>query len=191
MNGSSTRNLYLALIHYPVINKRGDVIASSVTNLDVHDIARAARTYGVRGYYVVTPLEDQITLVQRLISHWTTGAGAAYNPQRRTALELVRTRETLEDVIAEICAENAAGGAPRTVVTSARGGRPVIGFAALRRLIDEGRPCLIVFGTAWGLPETLMAAADFALAPIQGPGAYNHLSVRSAATVVLDRLAGR
>ncbi|MGB8425446.1 MAG: RNA methyltransferase [Desulfobacterales bacterium] len=174
-----------------MINKHGAVIASSVTNLDVHDIARAARTYGVRGYYVVTPLADQITLVRRLISHWTNGAGAAYNPQRRLALELVRTRETLDDVIAEIRAENTAGGAPRTVVTSARGGRPVIGFTALQHLIDDGRPCLIIFGTAWGLPETLMAAADFALPPIQGPGTYNHLSVRSAATVVLDRLAGR
>ena len=52
-------NLYLALTHYPVVNKRGEIIASALTNLDLHDIARVARTYGVKGYYVITPLEDQ------------------------------------------------------------------------------------------------------------------------------------
>jgi hypothetical protein len=189
LKGSSIPNLYLALVHYPVINKHGDVIASAVTNLDVHDIARAARTYGVRGYYVVTPLADQITLVHRLIAHWTKGAGATYNPQRRRALELVRIKENLDEVIADIRGE--VGSAARTVVTSARSQRPVIGFAALRRMIGEGPPFLLVFGTAWGLPETLISAADFALAPVRGPTTYNHLSVRSAATVVLDRLLGR
>ena len=42
------------------------MIASAVTNLDLHDIARAARTYAVDGVYVVTPLEDQRALVERL-----------------------------------------------------------------------------------------------------------------------------
>jgi hypothetical protein len=174
-----------------VINKHGDVIASAVTNLDVHDIARAAATYGVRGFYVVTPLVDQITLIQRLISHWTSGAGAIYNPQRRRALELVRIKENLNDVMAEIRCDNGGAELPRTVVTSARSQRPVIGFETLRRMIGEGPPYLLVFGTAWGLSETLMSAADFALAPVKGPTTYNHLSVRSAVTVVLDRLLGR
>ena len=191
MNGSSTPNLYLALVHYPVINKHGDVIASAVTNLDVHDIARAAATYGVRGFYVVTPLVDQITLIRRLISHWTSGAGATYNPQRRRALELVRINENLDDVMADIRGEIGSTALPRTVVTSARSQRPVIGFETLRRMIGEGPPYLLVFGTAWGLTETLISAADFALAPVKGPTTYNHLSVRSAATVVLDRLLGR
>jgi hypothetical protein len=191
LKGSSTPNLYLALVHYPVINKHGDVIASAVTNLDVHDIARAAATYGVRGFYVVTPLVDQITLIQRLISHWTSGAGAVYNPQRRRALELVRIKENLNDVMADIHCDNGGAELPRTVVTSARNQRPVIGFETLRRMIGEGPPYLLVFGTAWGLSETLMSAADFALAPVKGPTTYNHLSVRSAVTVVLDRLLGR
>jgi hypothetical protein len=191
LKGSSTPNLYLALVHYPVINKHGDGIASAVTNLDVHDIARAAATYGVRGFYVVTPLVDQITLIQRLISHWTNGAGAIYNPQRRRALELVRIKENLNDVMAEIRCDNGGAELPRTVVTSARSQRPVIDFETLRRMIGEGPPYLLVFGTAWGLTETLMSAADFALAPVKGPTTYNHLSVRSAVTVVLDRLLGR
>ena len=191
MNGSSTPNLYLALVHYPVINKHGGVIASAVTNLDVHDIARAAATYGVRGFYVVTPLLDQVTLVHRLISHWTNGAGAAYNPQRRRALELVRTKENLDDVKADIRGNIGCQALPRTVVTSARNQRPVIGFETLRQMLDEGHPYLLVFGTAWGLTEPLVSAADFALAPVQGPTTYNHLSVRSAVSVVLDRLFGR
>jgi hypothetical protein len=191
LKGSSTPNLYLALVHYPVINKHGDVIASAVTNLDVHDIARAAATYGARGFYVVTPLVDQITLIQRLISHWTNGVGAIYNPQRRRALELVRIKENLNDVMAEIRCDNGGTELPCTVVTSARSQRPVIGFETLRRMIGEGPPYLLVFGTAWGLSETLMSAADFALAPVKGPTTYNHLSVRSAVTVVLDRLLGR
>ena len=49
-------NLYVALIHHPVVNKNGMIIGSAVTNMDLHDIARAGRTFGVRGYYVVTPL---------------------------------------------------------------------------------------------------------------------------------------
>jgi hypothetical protein len=74
--------LYVALIHYPVVDKNGDIIASAVTNLDLHDISRAAKTYGLKSFYVVTPLEDQRELVERIISHWTNGIGAAYNPKR-------------------------------------------------------------------------------------------------------------
>jgi len=191
LNGSSTPNLYLALVHYPVTNKHGDVIASAVTNLDVHDIARAAATYGVSGFYVVTPLVDQVTLLRRLISHWTSGAGATYNPQRRRALELVRIKENLDEVMADIRGNHGCKALPRTVVTSARNQRPVIGFETLRRMIGEGEPYLLVFGTAWGLAEALISAADFALTPVKGPTTYNHLSVRSAVTVVLDRLLGR
>ena len=73
-------DLYVALTHYPVVNKRGETIASAVTNLDLHDISRTAKTYGLKSFYVVSPLKDQKTLVQRIISHWTTGAGAVYNP---------------------------------------------------------------------------------------------------------------
>nr|WP_246804284.1 RNA methyltransferase [Desulfosarcina cetonica] len=87
--------LYVALIHYPVIDKNGQIIASAVTNLDLHDIARACRTYGVAGYYIVTPLEDQIRLVKRILDHWTTGAGARYNPKRHQALELIRVERRL------------------------------------------------------------------------------------------------
>jgi hypothetical protein len=47
--------IYLALLHYPMYNKRGEIITTSITNLDLHDISRAARTYGAEGFFVVHP----------------------------------------------------------------------------------------------------------------------------------------
>ena len=60
------RSLHLGLVHYPVLNKKGQVTAVSLTNLDVHDIARVSRTYGLGGYHIATPLEDQRKLLETL-----------------------------------------------------------------------------------------------------------------------------
>lgn len=171
-----------------MVNKQGLVITAAVTSLDLHDIARAAKTYGARSFYVVTPLADQVTLVKRLLAHWTEGAGAAYNPQRRKALELIRIRATLDEAIAEIRAGN--GSAPHTIATSARSRPGAIGFGALRRMLTDGRPHLLLLGTGWGLAPELIDAADCTLEPLQGATDYNHLSVRSAAAIILDRLTG-
>jgi hypothetical protein len=183
-------NLYVALIHHPVVNKRGETIASAVTNLDLHDIARTARTYGVKAFFVVTPLTDQVRLVETIVAHWTQGGGGRYNPKRREALALIRVEPSLSLVLDRI--GEGEGERPAVIVTSARSRAHSIGFDALREMIHGGRrPCLLVFGTAWGLSEALMETADYALVPISGPETYNHLSVRSAAAIVLDRLMGR
>ena len=116
MTGS--RNLYLALIHYPVYNKKGQVIASAVSNLDLHDISRAAKTYGAKAFYVLTPLADQRQLVGRIVSHWTEGVGAMYNPDRGAALKLVRIEASLDAAVDEISGKGQ--GRPITVVTDAR-----------------------------------------------------------------------
>jgi len=92
-------SLNIALIHYPVVNKRDEVIGSAITNLDIHDIARTSRTYGVANYFLTTPYADQQTLVQELLDHWRTGYGADYNPARKEALQIVRMTETLEQAI--------------------------------------------------------------------------------------------
>ena len=55
---SAAGRLSIALIHHPVLDKNRDIVATAVTNLDIHDIARSARTYGVGRYYVVTPIEE-------------------------------------------------------------------------------------------------------------------------------------
>ncbi len=186
MSGAS---LYLALIHYPVMNKRGERIASAVTNLDLHDIARAARTYGVRGYYVVTPLSDQQSLVRQLLHHWDQGAGAAYNPARHRALAVVRLKSSLAEASTEIQKE--AGQAPLWIATCARAARATVGYGQLREQLQTGdRPLLICLGTAWGLCPDFIKGADALLSPIQGASEYNHLSVRSAAAIILDRLMG-
>ena len=181
-------NLYIALIHYPVYNKNGQVIASAVSNLDLHDISRVAKTYGVRAFYIVTPLEDQRELVERIISHWTEGVGARYNPDRSEALRLIRIAVSLDAVRDEIALDCAVS--PVTVVTDAKPQPRNTGYPALREMLKGEHPHLLLFGTGWGLTQEFVDGADYALTPIMGNTGYNHLSVRSAAAIVLDRLLG-
>ncbi len=181
-------NVYIVLLHYPVLNKAGDTIASAVTPLDLHDIARAAKTYGARRFFVVTPLTDQQDLVQTVIDHWVTGYGATYNPSRREALEMVELADTFESVKARI--GSMGHGEPTVVVTSSKKRSSGLDYKTLRQMLGDGHPHLLVFGTAWGLAPDIIDSADICLQPIQGPGDYNHLSVRSAATAILDRLLG-
>ena len=188
MKASSAPNLSLALAHHPVVNKKGEIIASAVTNLDLHDMARAARTYGAHRFYVTTPLDDQKRLVERIVGHWTDGIGGAYNPARRRALELIRILDDVGQAADDMARH--AGQRPRIVATSAQPGPKRIGFQELRRELASGRPHLLVFGTAWGLSRNYLDTADGILAPIEGRSDYNHLSVRSAAAIILDRLAG-
>jgi len=181
-------NVYVALLHYPVVNKSGETIPSAVTPMDLHDISRAVRTYGARRFFVVTPLKDQQQLVRRVRDHWINGYGATYNPTRRKALETVRLADTLESVKKEICSGEDT--ILKVVVTSSKEQSASVSFESLRQRLDDGIPHLLVFGTAWGLAPELIQQADYCLRPIRGRTDYNHLSVRSAVTVVLDRLLG-
>ncbi|MFW6081328.1 MAG: RNA methyltransferase [Desulfosalsimonas sp.] len=181
--------LYLSLLHYPVKNKDGRDIAAAVTSIDLHDIARAARTFGAAGFYVITPLADQREFAGKIIGHWVDGAGSRHNPDRGDALSLIRIREDLAGAVHEIGALEKTG--VRVVATSAAGAPGQMEFAELRGLLEAGRHAyLLVLGTAWGLSEEFMENADARLAPIAGNCDYNHLSVRSAAAIMLDRLMG-
>ncbi len=179
---------YIALIHYPVYNNRFKIINTAFTNLDVHDIARSAVTYGVKTFYLVQPNLEQQKLVNRVLTHWTQGEGASFNKSRSEALNLVELRNTLEDVVEEI--EEVEGEKPVTIVTDARSVDNMIGFSELRELIfsEAKKPYLILLGTGWGLAREIMESADYTLKPVSGYTNYNHLSVRSAAAVILDRL---
>jgi hypothetical protein len=181
-------NLYVALTHYPVVNKRGDIIASALTNLDIHDISRVAKTYGVKAFYLVTPLADQKALANKIIAHWTDGVGAVYNPDRRDALELIRVKDSLVDAAEDI--KSTENRFPKTVTTCARKYPASIGYTEFRDILAGEWPYLLIFGTAWGLVESVITEADFVLEPITGTTDYNHLSVRSAASIILDRLLG-
>jgi hypothetical protein len=171
-----------------VINKNGNIIASAVTNLDLHDMSRAAKTYGVRSFYVVTPLADQQELVKRIVDHWVKGVGAKYNPKRREALELIRVKNSLDEVADHI--RDSAGCAPKTVVTSAKRNPGNISFNEFRQMLSDDNLYLLIFGTAWGLTNDFITGADYILDPVIGNTDYNHLSVRSATAVILDRLFG-
>ena len=182
--------LYAALLHFPVYDKKRHVINTSLTNLDLHDISRAAATYALSGYYLVQPLEGQRELIAQLIDHWQTGFGHKYNPDRETALSLAQAVPYLEDAIADITEKD--GVTPRLVATGAGLERDITGYAELRRLMQrEGGSYLLLFGTGWGLTREVIDGADFRLPPIYGREGYNHLSVRSAASIIIDRLLGR
>ena len=180
------RRLYLALIHHPVVNKNGEIVGSAVTNMDIHDIARAGRTFGVKGYYVVTPYEDQIVLAGQIMDHWTKGAGAKVNPSRKSAIERVRVVKSFDDACLDIEAQE--NQAVIKVATSAAAGENAVSCAKLRQKLNENAPHVIIFGTAWGLAQEVMDQCDYILEPILGTGSYNHLPVRSAASIYLDRL---
>lgn len=183
------RSFSVALLHYPVYDKNGQVVTTAVTNLDIHDIARAARTFGADRYYVITPVADQQAMVNRIIHHWQEGWGATYNPKRKAALDRVSVVPTLQAARQEMTQR--FGREPKIVVTGATG-RPgsVTSTELAERIAAEPDNYLLLFGTGWGMTEEIFSAADLVLEPIRGGGDYNHLSVRSAVSIYLDRLFG-
>jgi hypothetical protein len=182
--------LYVALIHAPVYNKNGQVITTSITNLDLHDIARACATYGVQRYYVVHPAASQRSLAKRIMNFWQEGYGSVYNPDRQEAFARVELTSGLEEVIAAITATT--GSRPMTVATDARLYPNTISYQEMRKKLEQASGAyLLLFGTGWGLLKEDMAKANYILAPLYGPSDYNHLSVRSAVSIILDRLRGK
>jgi tRNA (guanine37-N1)-methyltransferase len=182
--------VYVALLHHPVYDKNGQIVTTAVTNMDIHDIARSGCTYGLGGFFVVTPVKPLQKLALKIIEHWESGYGSQYNTTRKEALALARICDTLDDAI--IAIERETGEKPVLVATSARRADNRTSFAALRDMLKrETRPFLILFGTGWGLTETILLQSDYVLAALEGRGDYNHLSVRSAAAIILDRLLGR
>lgn len=185
----STCRLAVALLHYPVYDKNRRVVATAVTNLDIHDIARTAKTFGLARYYVVTPLPEQQELSRRIVRHWQEGWGADYNPKRKAALELASVVTTLDEAVHDL--EGELGGPVRTVATGAGVAARSVSYADMSGLLARGdENYLLLLGTGWGLTSEIMDRADIILAPITGSGAYNHLAVRSAAAIIIDRLLG-
>ena len=182
-------DVHLALIHYPVYNRVGESVTSSVTTLDVHDISRMAKTFAVNSFYVVTPLKTQQQLVERLIGHWMTGYGAEYNPTRKEALSSTQVANNLRETIRDVTER--CGKKPVTVATGARKFPKSIEYHRLREEIRAGRTILLLFGTGWGLEKSILREADYVLDPIDGIGEYNHLPVRAAIAIILDRLLAR
>jgi hypothetical protein len=181
--------VYIGLVHYPIYNKNGETIATAITNFDIHDIARTARTYDVARYFVIHPHDSQAALAREVLAYWREGYGGEYNPDRREALSVLAVVADIAAAAATIAAE--CGRPPVVVTTDARRFANTITYAALRERIAGGdAPLLLLFGTGWGIDKQVMANFDHILEPIWGRGEYNHLPVRAAVAIILDRLLG-
>jgi len=184
--------VYIILLHYPIVDKNGKTVTTSVTNMDLHDISRTARTYCVKGFFVVTPVLDQHDLIGRILSHWARPGMRDIHPDRVEALSLVRLIRDFDSALAEI--EKETGERPEVVMPDARPLDDAVSYEDYRKELldpDRSRPAVIVFGTGWGIDPSFFGKMDRILKPIYGPEGrkgYNHLSVRSAAAIVLDRL---
>ena len=146
-------NVDLALVHYPVVNKNSEVIGSAVTNLDIHDLARAGRTYGVDTVYLVTPYQDQQALIREILDHWQTGYGAEYNSKRKDALSIVKIVDDLEQLFAAVTEKWQER--PVILATCARNCGKILPYDAVRERMLAGERFLILFGTAWGLSPSV------------------------------------
>jgi hypothetical protein len=180
------RRIATALIHHPVLDRQRAVVTTAITNLDLHDIARSAHTYGLSDYFVVHPVAAQRELAERVRQHWVFGAGGRRIPDRQPAMERLRVVETLDDVLAQL--------GDAEIWTTSAAGRHDLDWDEARVAARAGeRPLLICFGTGWGLSDAFMERATRRLAPIASPrnDGYNHLSVRAAAAIIFDRLLGR
>ncbi len=188
---------YVVLLHHPIVNRNGVTVTTAVTNMDLHDISRSARTFGAKGYFLVTPIEDQHELVGRILGHWQQEKAREYHPDRFEALSLIRMTRDFNEVKALIREE--CGEEPEVVLTDASPKRDNLSYADYRRELEDPerkskRPVALVFGTGWGVAEAFYPEVHRILAPVYGPegnGGYNHLSVRSAVAIILDRLFGK
>jgi hypothetical protein len=187
---ASLPDLNVALLHDKMVDKTGKLVTTSVTLIDVHDISRSCRTYGVRNFFVSHPAQTIRALVRTLKEHWDSGFGSTYNPNRQDALGVMSIVSELDEAIMQV--ERRTGKIPKLIATSARGGPDRLTYPELRSRVWAGEdPFLLMFGTGWGMSDELLSRADYILGPIIGPTEYNHLSVRAAAAIILDRLCGQ
>ncbi len=181
--------LYVGLVHYPIYDKNFNVIATAITNYDLHDISRSSKTYGVKKYFIIHHVQGQLDMVHKIIGFWESPAGRKYNSYRTQAFDIVDIRPSIEAAVAAVA--EAEGKRPYVVTTDARVYANTISYKDLRRKREEDdTPILLLLGTGYGMTKETMEQFDFILEPIYGAGDYNHLSVRSAAAIILDRLAG-
>lgn len=183
-----SKRLAVALVHHPVLDRAQNTVATNVTNFDIHDIARASRTFGVESYYIVHPMKEQLMFVSRVLDHWRVGAGKKFNPMRRTALTMVEPIESIEAAIRHFNSPDL-----QVVATSAKESDqiPQWSWRETREKMEE-KDTLLVFGTGFGLSAEALALCHSCIEPIRGFGEedYRHLSVRSAVSICLDRLRG-
>lgn len=183
-------NHYVTVLHSEVLLKGGLVGNTSVTSLDIHDIARSCATYGIKNYFLASRLEDQKKIVRTLLDFWETGYGADYNVHRHEAVRHIELKNDLQEVVEAI--KEKEGKEPILVATSAKDFGPIksITYNDQAKVWSQDRPVLLVFGTGHGLSPEVMDRCDYFLGPVLGFSEFNHLSVRSAVAIILDRWLG-
>ena len=196
---SLAQRTHLALVHHPVTDRTGALVTTSLTNFDIHDLARSTMTYGLAAYHIVTPITSQREKAEHIAHLWLEDQGSLKRRppptgSREGAMALIRTADAVDTVIAELAA--AYGTAPLVVATSARADSfPTAERRTPEQLLAEASlradPLLLLLGTGWGLADHLIPSVSRLLAPIEGASDWNHLSVRSAGAILLDRLFGR
>ena len=177
--------LNVALMHYPMRDKQGDIVATAITNLDLHDISRSCTTFSVENFFVITPVQAQREIAGRVIKHWIDGFGSTYNPNRKEAFSRTLIMESFSSALMEL--EKRYKKRPLIVATTARIDKATITAKELG-LISQEEPVLLIFGTGWGFADEVLETADYIIEPIEGAGEFNHLSVRSAVAILLDRI---
>jgi tRNA (guanine37-N1)-methyltransferase len=182
---------YVVLMHSDVKLKGGATGTSSVASLDIHDIARSSTTFGLKGYFLVTPLNDQRELINTFLGFWRSQEGKDYNATRYQALASVQIEASLDEVVEHIFQIEkqrpiliATGAHSRNTTT------PLLDYHSQGAVWAHNRPVLLILGTAHGLADELINRCDYMLLPVHGLTTYNHLSVRSAAAIIFDRWFG-
>lgn len=180
--------LALGLVHHPILDRHKNIVATNITNFDIHDIARACKVYGVEKYYIIHPIVEQLMFVERVLDHWRTGVGAKYNDYRRRSLEPVKVASSVEQAREDWKGTLVIGTHARPV----NGVRQWTCKELKEKLAEPEQRVLLLFGTGYGMTDDLMQTMDGVLESIKGapPQDYRHLSVRSAVSIYLDRVMG-
>lgn len=176
-------NIYLGLVHHPVYNKYDDVVTTSITNLDIHDISRSCKTFGIKKFFVITPLKTQEILLNRILKFWKSDIAKEYNSDRVKALSLIEYATDINSAVKQISLQEEDCLVITTTATKLKD------QISTQDLVNLSKPVLLLFGTGNGLSNQVHEQADHILMPINGKGNYNHLSVRSAVAIVLDRIS--
>ncbi len=193
--------LAVGLLHYPIYDRSRNVVATNITNLDIHDIARVSKVYGLENYFIIHPAAEQLMFVERLLDHWRMGDGIKTHPIRSEALSIVKTASSIDDVKRLWLSQDGLGNGDEKVEiigTTARNipGKERISFQGLREEFEaeksspKPKRVLLLFGTGFGITDEVLLGCDRLLEPLKGapPVDYRHLSVRSAVSICLDRL---
>jgi len=122
-----------------------------------------------------------LAFAERIMNHWLKGYGGEYNPVRKKALEVISLVKDIEDIKRQTGAY--------MVGTSAARMDGCISWEQARTIASAKDVCL-VFGTGWGIAPRLLKSLDAVLEPIDAGTGFNHLSVRSAVSITIDRIAG-